>query len=373
MKCWGYNDDGQLGDGTTIDRHMPVSVTGLGDILVATQISAGLYHTCAVFSNGEARCWGYNNFGQLGDGTTTSRSTPVLVAHSPFSQIDSGQYHTCGITDWNYAMCWGTNDHGQLGDGTTTNRTTPVLVNGPLESSQISVGATFTCSHKSTGTAQCWGLNNRGQLGDGTTTTRTSPSNVFGLSTVTEIIAGEGAACARKSDKTASCWGNNEYGELGDGTTTSRTTPVSVIGLTNQLFRELFLIPVHLDPTPQYTAGEKTTMENWAMAQQPIEAGLFFLLSPDFLSYLMMFRKFNGACSKKLTYLINKCIISSNYTPECIFMNYVTFGIFGGNYNCCAFFPGHDGLFTKKLILPKICNGFLFCPLISLPSCFLSP
>jgi alpha-tubulin suppressor-like RCC1 family protein len=237
-RCWGWNGDGELGDGTTTEQHTPVAVSGLAYAL-SPAIATGLWHTCAVLSDGAAQCWGYNIYGQLGDATTTERHTPVAVSGlSNAVAIAAGYYHTCALLSDGTARCWGWNFYGQLGDGTTTQRQTPVAVSGLANAVAITAGDYHTCALLSNGTARCWGWNFYGQLGDGTTTQRQTPVAVSGLSNAVAIAAGGDHTCALLSDGTARCWGANDYGQLGDGTSTGpemcsgsypcSTTPVAV-------------------------------------------------------------------------------------------------------------------------------------------------
>jgi Regulator of chromosome condensation (RCC1) repeat len=233
--CWGYNGNGELGDGTTTPRPTPVAVSSLSSGVTA--IAVGGAHTCALTRAGAVLCWGINDHGELGDGSTTERLTPVAVSglSSGVTAIATGDQHVCALTSAGGVLCWGANVHGALGDGTTTERLTPVAVSG-LSSGVTAIGAggLHTCALTSAGGVLCWGANVFGAVGDGSTTDRDAPVSVSGLSSgVTALAVGEDHTCALTSAGGALCWGDNEDGDLGDGTATDRDAPVSVSGLSS--------------------------------------------------------------------------------------------------------------------------------------------
>jgi alpha-tubulin suppressor-like RCC1 family protein len=182
LKCWGSNTSGQVGNGTTIDQPVPVDVTGLTEGVLA--VSAGLQHTCSLNSFGDVKCWGANSSGQLGDGSQTSSTTPVDVIglSSDIVAISAGGFHTCATTSSGGVKCWGSNQFGALGDGTTEMRPYPADVLG-LSASAISVSAGngHTCASTDRGRVLCWGTNREGELGDGTDTNRLTPVQVIGF------------------------------------------------------------------------------------------------------------------------------------------------------------------------------------------------
>jgi alpha-tubulin suppressor-like RCC1 family protein len=225
--CWGRNTDGQLGDGTTTNRTTPVAVSGSLRFLRFTSLSAGFRYTCGVATGDNVYCWGHNNAGQLGDGTTTDRTTPVHVG--VFKSVSAGGAHTCGPASGGVGYCWGANTSGQLGNGTTVGSPNPVAVSSGLGFSSVSGGLNHTCGVAG-GTAYCWGWNLLGQLGDGTTNNRTTPAGVLSGATWAAVSAGNLHTCGVTTGGVGICFGENTSGQLGDGSTTGRLTPVAVSG-----------------------------------------------------------------------------------------------------------------------------------------------
>lgn len=234
--CWGRNFYGELGDGTRIDRVKP---TRIGGTRLFRQVDAGRSHTCAIAAaDNRAWCWGDNTAGKLGDGTTTSRLTPVLVAGGlQFREIAVGDNHTCAITRADKAFCWGSDQYGQIGNGAgVTNRTTPTAVSGSLVFRQLASMWDHTCG-VTADRAYCWGSNDFGQLGDGSRTTRFAPRQVAGGVVFERVSVGSAHSCGESTSNRAWCWGANNQGQLGDGTRTNRLTPTAVTG--GLFFRQL--------------------------------------------------------------------------------------------------------------------------------------
>ena len=228
--AWGNNSFGQLGDGTTTQRTSPVHVEGLSGVIAVT---AGNNHSIAINGDSTVWAWGYNFYGQLGDGTTTHRASPVhILGLDGVIAVTVGGNHSMAIKDDGTVWAWGYNFFGQLGDGTTTQRRSPVQIEGLNGVVAVAAGQLHSVAIKDDGTVWAWGDNSLGQLGDGTTTQRTSPVHIVGLDGVIAVTVGGDHSMAIKGDGTVWAWGDNSLGQLGDGTITQRTSPVQVMGLT---------------------------------------------------------------------------------------------------------------------------------------------
>ena len=242
VDCWGLNNAGQLGIGNTTSAITPQPVVGLTG--TATAITVGALHTCALLSTGAVDCWGLNNQGQLGlPGNTTNQSTPqaVTALGTGVTAISAGQFHTCALMSNKSVECWGDNELGQLGNGTTSTspNPSPATVSGVTSATLISAGYWHTCTANSNG-MQCWGDNTYGELGNGSTSTTpiTSPVTVMHVGTPKLISAGDGFTFWTQAGGKVGAimfagWGDNEWGDLANGTTTSSSTPVTVPGFTN--------------------------------------------------------------------------------------------------------------------------------------------
>ena len=292
--AWGRNNFGQLGDNTTSVRSSPVTV--VGGITNWNQVSVGQLHVLGITTSGIAYAWGSNTYRQLGDNTLTGRSSPVLIVGgiTNWNQVSAGRNHSIGSTTTGILYSWGYNSKGQLGDNTTTMRSSPVVVVGGITNwrqgaaglnattsthslgltssgilyawgsdnsgqlgilgvasvsysspvtvvggitswSQIVASTSCSLGLTSTGIIYGWGLNNVGQLGDNTTSNRSSPvTTVGGISNWSQISSFSAHCLGLTSSGIIYAWGLNNYGRLGDNTTSARSSPVSVVGgITN--------------------------------------------------------------------------------------------------------------------------------------------
>ena len=237
VKCWGRNNFGQLGDGSGITQPYAVDAIGAADpsngAAGARDVSAGDFHTCAAMLSGGVKCWGQNYAGQVGDNSRSTRLEPVDVMGlaAPATAVAAGGAHACARLVTGRVQCWGINSRGQLGDGTTGDKLVPVTVLNLENVVAISAGSLHTCALKTAGTVACWGFNDYGQLGNNTHITSTVPVGAAGLAGATAISAGSGHTCALVSGAKPRCWGLNNDGQLGDTTTTARLVPVEVVSL----------------------------------------------------------------------------------------------------------------------------------------------
>jgi alpha-tubulin suppressor-like RCC1 family protein len=295
VRCWGSNSDGQLGDGATIDVNTGggSSVVGLND---AKAIAVGPKHSCAIQVGGSVVCWGSNNQGQLGNGTTTASLTPVQVTgltdavalslngFGVFSSscalravgkvvcwgnqfdnqievtngglsaigngssaltpveiagltdaraIATGQLHACALVGVGEVKCWGLNGFGEIGNGSgslLTKVATPVSVTGLSNAVALSAGSFMTCAVLTDATVKCWGLNAQGQMGNGSLIDQPTPAAVSGLADAVSVSSKGQHVCTMRTNNLLSCWGGNSNGKLGDGTTVNRSVPTDVLG-----------------------------------------------------------------------------------------------------------------------------------------------
>ncbi len=242
VRCWGLNTSGQLGNGKVVSSATPVVASGLTGV---TQVAAGDRFSCAVAA-ARVKCWGLNSNGQLGNGSVTGKLVPTAVMASAtaaltgVSKVSAGVAFACAVNSPGVngtVRCWGANASGQLGDGTVTQRTRPVVVKANATAglkgvAAVAAGGASACVLMANGAVRCWGLNSSGQLGNNTVTSSRFPVPVSGIDGVkakaTSISVGANFACARISNGTVRCWGNNASGQLGNNTATSSRVPVAV-------------------------------------------------------------------------------------------------------------------------------------------------
>ena len=283
--CWGYNDEGEIGDGTTSNRNVPTRVGTESDwtyivlghyyhscgirnggelfcwgqnigqfigssrsahalfpILIGTDsdwthLSSGFDHACGV-RNGNLFCWGHSNdYGQIGSDQNGYHDITLIGTESDWTHVFLGDYHSCGLRNGGELFCWGRNDSGQLGDGTNANKSIPTSIGIESDWTHILLGGYHTCGIRNNGELFCWGNNTSGQLGDGTADNRNIPTRIGNDSDWVNISLGHGSfsetireahTCGVRGDGELLCWGWNIRGQLGDGTNSDKNIPTLV-------------------------------------------------------------------------------------------------------------------------------------------------
>ncbi len=235
VKAWGYNYYGQLGEGDTINKTIPVDVYGLAGIVA---VGAGEYHSLALRKDSTIWSWGNNSNGQLGNGSLINRSLPVQVLGvTHVAAIAAGQNHSLALKRDSTVWDWGYNAYGQLGDSTLNLvacqcKEQAVKVHKLKKIIAIAGGSFHSLALRSDSTVWAWGSNVDGQLGDSTTTDSPVPVQVHGLTNVIAIAAGGSHSLALKSDSTLWAWGRNTVGQLGDSTINGEIIPIKINALT---------------------------------------------------------------------------------------------------------------------------------------------
>jgi alpha-tubulin suppressor-like RCC1 family protein/subtilase family serine protease len=228
---WGYNAYGQLGDGTTASRTYPAQVGSATDW---AEVAAGGYFTVAIKTDGTLWAWGQNTYGQLGTGSTVNRKIPVQVGtDTDWASVAAGAYHTMALKTDGTLWAWGQNTYGQLGDGTNANSTSPVQIGADADWASVTAGWAHSLSVKAGGTLWAWGRNIYGQIGIGNTVDQNAPVQVGEDEDWAEASAGNFHSLALKTGGTIWAWGSNVFGQLGDGTSLDSSSPVQAGSAAN--------------------------------------------------------------------------------------------------------------------------------------------
>jgi len=232
LYSWGQNNYGQLGDNTTVTKSSPANV--VGGFTDWCQVTAGNFFSLAVRTDGTAWSWGRGTYGSLGTNSTVSRSSPVSVVggFTNWCQISAGNQHSLGVRQNGTLWAWGYNGQGKLGDNTIVSKSSPVsVVGGFTDWCQVAAGYRQSLAVRQNGTAWAWGFNNCGQLGDNTVAAKSSPVSVVGgFTDWCQVSDGHNHSLGLRQNGTAWAWGCNAAGQLGDNTTVSKSSPVSIVG-----------------------------------------------------------------------------------------------------------------------------------------------
>ncbi len=236
VQSWGYNGFGQLGNGNTSEQHSGMQVIGLNGII---KVAGGLFHSLFIKNDGTVWACGRNPLGNLGDGTNTDRTIPVQVLGlTNIIQAAGGGEHSLFLKNDGTVWACGNNTSGQLGDGTVVSKNMPVQVSGLSEIIQVAAGAEFSLFLKKDGTVWACGHNGYGQFGNTTNLSKRMPVRIDNLSDVVQLSAGEWHSLFVKKDGSVLSCGRNQYGQLGDGTTTDKNTANSIATLSGVIQAE---------------------------------------------------------------------------------------------------------------------------------------
>jgi len=231
--CWGLEKHGQLGTGSTgnNDSDIPIEVVGLNRDI--SDVSLGSFHTCALDILSQLYCWGWNQYGELGLGHQLRKFTPtkVVFENSRVTKVSLGLHYSCIVNNLSQVWCWGSNQNGQLGDGTTTHRRTPTQTSLATSASHIGSGGRHSCAIDDRSDLYCWGTNGYGQLGLGTNSDTYVPTKVTAVDDVVQVSAGAYFTFLVDGNDNIMSMGDNHYGELGLGDTTNRNTPTLLTGI----------------------------------------------------------------------------------------------------------------------------------------------
>nr|WIF89110.1 InlB B-repeat-containing protein [Acholeplasma laidlawii] len=306
---WGNNYSGQLGDGTSTSKSTPTEITSQFNLVTKDkiiQVSLGYDHSAALTSSGRLFTWGYNRYGQLGDGTSTSKSTPTeitsqfnLVTKDKIIQVSLGYYHSAALTSSGRLFTWGYDDYGQLGNG-PINRSTPTEITSQFnlvtkdKIIQVSLGYYHSAALTSSGRLFTWGLNYNGRLGDGTTINRSTPTEItsqFSLSTGDQIISvslGSSHSAALTSSGRLFTWGYNSSGQLGDDTTTSKSTPTEITQAHYELYSDTIVYNQSIMEYVPFREGY--TLDRW-YSDSSLTTAYIFTSMPS--SNITLYAKWN--------------------------------------------------------------------------------
>jgi alpha-tubulin suppressor-like RCC1 family protein len=232
VRCWGRSDRSQLGSQVVALSQKPNNVFSLTD---ATSIATGSGHACAILKDKTLKCWGDNTYGQVGDGRKLTQGKeerwfPTYV-HNNFNivQVALGESHSCSLDEFGQIKCWGRNNWGQVGTGDSDSvRVIPENVILNEKAKVVALGANHTCTLTESAKIYCWGDNTKGQLGLGDSRSRSRPTLVSSIVNPVSLTAGYDKTCAILQDGSAKCWGDGEFGQLGDGDIVNKFLPVNV-------------------------------------------------------------------------------------------------------------------------------------------------